>query len=65
MIPRLALYTTSMALVLLVVGVAGFVLFDQRPTTHGWRGQSLTLPPNQTPRWRGIWEQLVRYWRRL
>jgi hypothetical protein len=63
MMPRFAVYVSSIAVVLLVVGVAGFVMSEHNPTTRGWRGRPLELPGDRLPRWQALWERWLQYWR--
>jgi hypothetical protein len=61
--PRFSVYATSIGLVLLVVGIAGFVMSEHSPNQIGWRGQPLDAYGRGKARWQVWWERFLANWR--
>ncbi len=63
-IPALAMYASSAGLVLLVVGVAAFVLTDRPAPEPKWRGRALNLSQRQPHWWQILYYRWQSLWRR-
>ncbi len=63
-VPRLSVYAYLIGLVLLVVGIAAFVLSERSAPEHRWRGRIIDLSGQQQPWWISIWYRWRDFWHR-
>jgi hypothetical protein len=64
MMPSFSVYAYLIGLVLLVVGIAGFVLTDRPAPEQRWRGRIIELPNNRPPWWLELWQRWVNFWKK-
>ncbi|MCL4534499.1 MAG: hypothetical protein M1370_04980 [Bacteroidetes bacterium] len=62
--PRFSVYAYLIGLVLLVVGIAGFVLAERAAPEQRWRGRIIELPGSHQEWWRVVWDRWRDFWRR-
>ncbi len=63
-VPRFSVYAYLIGLVLLVVGIAAFVLAGRSAPRQTWRGRVIDLPNRYQPWWETAWARWRSLWRR-
>lgn len=63
-VPRFSVYAYLIGLVLLVVGIAGFVLTERSAPEQRWRGRIIELPSSHGQWWHVLRDRWHDFWRR-